>query len=330
MNFKDYFDVDIAFNPEFFKLTSTLLGGTLDKDYLYANSEEYSRFLGEYIWKPVATKIGISNLNDVAFSCLISIDNEVVGDKHLSSRKMHFTLPNYLFAILNKFGFKADELKEAMNEQGYEDILSATKVAIRVKRLKFANIVKEGKASEYYAEIKNEFGKSDNEMIEFAQKQEKNLILIATRIMNLLPIFEKSPDIKQIKSCFEYDTFCLIIAKSILDTDHLQMFKQGVDADFIYIERYLKAIKQYRIQNPDYNCVINIRDTKTGQVTQYSIDDFEKEYQQYLSRFPHKMPRYTTEFEFRGVLRQAGYPKLESFEPKNPASVSKAEAFLKK
>lgn len=209
--------------------------------------------------------------------------------------------------------------------------------------IKYRDVLEKGMASPYYAEysdLYNEYKSCPNESIEdFLNKTKRpqnycevielykeyvsdkkgnmkvsffldGLISGCTKTIvasrQFLEFFSKELKTEELVECFDYDKFCLIAAKSVMDSCIIgEQAKNKVHNSVIYLLQYLQAVRDYRKINPSYQCSITVIDEETNEKKLINIDDVEKYCEELLSRHP--------EFKHRRIEADKIYELLKIF-----------------
>ena len=334
MNFKDYFDINEFFNPSVYNDDKIKLGGFGNYEYLFTNSinlpkkktNMYFEFLEKHFWTPLKMAINIKNIDKEVDAVVLSSTHNIFDTKD-KERRITFSFLSFILSIRKYMGLDKqcyEELDELLNNNGiytYEELYEILKNAIIRRRSIFFDIRNKGTNSEYYIEIRNKLRRLNIEVEEDfwqaiqIQIDECNALLIGMkRIRN---IFSEELPKEELLECFDYDKFCLITAKSALDSSDSR------NSATIYIEKYLEAVKKYRDQNPNYNCTIFLVDSKLSKKIKYTIDDLEREYEDFLTKNPSAIPFNIELTELHNLLRNNGLSEdeIQNFDLSKPENM---------
>ena len=296
MDLQKYFDINELFNPNMF-YTGTVLLGSLDvnSDMLLLNSKTkkgqnlYYEFLRKHYYEPIARILNSKSLS-TAIPPVISLSDEDDGKRHTK-----FSFFKYVEGKLNgtiNRDFYCDELDKLGFGYTQEELNEFLKNMLRSERKKFNSVQNNGRQSSHYQDVLEMYKAYRNmgENIDFdtflkyvISGYEK--ATFATRYY--LEFFDREVPIEELIKCFDYDRFCLIGARSVLDQCiESEQRSNLVHNSAIYVSKYLEAIELVRSKNPKYNCTIKALDVKTGKIRNYTVDDIIEEFQSLLARHP--------------------------------------------
>ena len=301
MTFKDFFDVNILFNPSVYYEGEVILGGDFDfdrpdNDYLLANSKtqkrqnKYAQFLEQSFFKPLENICGSSSLAHTIFP---KISLSVLDQD--SKRKTVFSFSSFLAPQLLVFNASEnlDQLTALGDNASLDDLIQFLKKVIRNERSIYNDVLNKGKNSPYYTDVfdlYNSYMQSTKMSMKFMTFLENMIESCTKRILatrSYKEFFSKEINIEALLECFDYDKFCLIAAQSVLDTCvTTEKLSNQVDNSIVYVKRYLDAVKEFRRYQPNYSCEILGRILPTGRKKMITINDIEQEYEALLARHP--------------------------------------------
>jgi len=323
MTFKEFFDVNILFYPSVYYDGEVILGGELDfggdatNDYFVLNSKVankqnlYMQFLEKYFYSKLKGFLNSDSLAHLIFPkiCLGSD----IEDKQ---RKTTFSFSCFLSPQLTTLNVDENlqKLKELGDKASLSELVQFLKGVIRKERSIYDDVLTNGKNSKYYEEVfelYNSTYQGKGQSIKFSQFLEMLKDGCTKRIMatrSYESFFSKEIDIDSLVSCFDYDKFCLIGAKSVLDAcATTERLSNKVDNSIVYLKSYLDAVDKYRELNPTYDCSIITVDKKTGRKKVITIDDIKKEYQEILTRHPDFKVVLINAEDVSKLLKRYGY-----------------------
>lgn len=328
MKLKDCLDIERIFHPTLFYDGEWMLGGNIDPfgnndDYVMMNSKKkgkvnlYEQFLEEHFYKPLGQLMNSESIVR-AFKPRICFSIDLNGQKRVTL----FSLPNYAIqqiASLVLYDYSLENLFNILGEDCSRDELlnEATKLLQEEKKC-FQDILENGKNSKYYFKAltvyplyikSSNFNQSFDNFIQAKIISLEKLISSNKKCLNL---FEEEIDIQALLSCFDYDEFCLIMARSILDICKLtEQNKNLVDNSVCVVKEYLTAIDKVRKTNKNYYCQIVIPSDKPGRKKIVTVDDIRKEYESLLSRHPEFSFVETNQEQINSLLEYYGFSEEE-------------------
>ena len=239
------------------KLVASLKRGACDEKWSYIDSlksmaninngkNDYQEFLDRYYYTPLRVILKNDDMVD-KFRCGIEY-NPRVG---LTFSKRAF-LKNLVANI--------DELLSYDEEKAFKEI----KRAIRIKKDIYRDVYTNGKKSEFYDFVYNEFGtvKKKVKFDEYVKLCRQKYTRLLNGFVPLLDFLSKPIDVNKFISCFNVDQLYLLSCKSILNSTNNKNNK--VIIDYVDLVNNIKEEKGYNVH-------ITLRGNK------YSISDLLKE-----------------------------------------------------
>lgn len=93
----------------------------------------------------------------------------------------------------------------------------------------------------------------------------------------LIPLFDKTIDLKELENCVDMDKFLLAMTKQLIDITHLTLeTDKAVHNSFVFVEKYMSVVKQVWEQGK-YDLKIDTI-SGTGKSIKYSVGDAIREY----------------------------------------------------
>ena len=317
MIFRDSFDINELFNPNMF-YTGEVLLGSLNSNYdiMLMNSRtkkgnnKYYEFLEKYYYEPLARILDSVSLAHT-IPPIISLCHRESG-----KRTTTFSFLSYVYGKISG-SLAPNEYYEKLENLGLEytqsDLNLFLEDLLRNERKKYFNVKSNGPKSIYYKDIVNLYvmylnsGQkiSFNDFIDFTISGYRKSIR-ATK--DYLDFFNQDINTEELVACFDYDKFCLVVARSVLDgCIAVEESSNLVHNPVIYVSKYLEGVEKMRSKNPNYNCTIRTVDIKTGQPKFYNIDDIIEEYQALLSRHPEFRRYHISKDRIYELLRMYNY-----------------------
>lgn len=286
---------------------------------------------GKNLYMEFLKKIYFEPLSDLCQITRISFfhpDLSFGDDAKTGKRELFFSVPVFARQILSTI---MDDVFEEFysilkNFKSEEDIINFIRDKVRIDRKKYLDVKKNGMNSEHYQQVYKSYldflgaFSKQNQSIgfeEFLTKRERgeSNLLIGLRLYK--SIFEKKINIDALIDCFDYDKFCLTMAKTNL-AECLNIERQTGQVYNIahYLQLYSIAIGEMKKINPNYQCVIEYPDEK-GKLCSYSTEDLLKEYNALLVRHPEFTFTFVDYKACREQLKKLGFDDkfVDSFDP---------------
>ena len=191
-----------------------------------------------------------------------------------SGRTLYFSKRAFLRNII----VNADDVVENGGEKAYKEV----KKAIRERKDAYRDLEANGKKSEYYKVIYNEYSNSGLEITfeEYLKLCKKKYTKLLTGYNAVLDLFDKAINIDTFIKCFDINKLYLFTAYSLLKNseDHLEKYG-NLDYNITILDSYRKLVDGIRADDSLYNSHIIVN----GNVV-YTIDDLFKEYDELQSR----------------------------------------------
>lgn len=191
-------------------------------------------------------------------------------------RRLYFSKRVFLRNVIPNI----DDVLNCSGEVAYKSI----KKALRIKKDMYRDVVLNGKKSDYYDDVINEYNKY-NLKISF----DKYLVISRkkyTRLLNgynaLLDFFNKPIDLNKFVACFDPDQLYLFVCYTLLEMNkkYLDLYSR-LDFTIKYVDEYVKYVKDVRKSCSFYNSHIMLNSDK---MIIYTIDDLIKDYDDILKR----------------------------------------------
>lgn len=327
MKLKEVLDTEELFHPQVFYDGIWLLGGCCldqkEKDYLFLNAlkikgeNAYQQFLEKYYYKPMGELIGSESVAHTNFPKIISM-----VDKNTSKRTIRFSLEGFIYQQLYGLINHKESVQRfetmTQNEESEEKWIELLREEIRADRKMWYDVLHNGVKSPYYDTICQLFlnyAQYFNEDILFNTFLENkirasNKLLVGSKYY--INFFKKEIPLEPLLKAFDYDTFCLVAAKSALDTCELvEQNLQAVDNAIICVRLYLESIQKLRQEKSTYDCSMICIDEQTNYKKTIKIDDIMTAYNHLLARHPEHSFVITSGEEVWNLLRERGFSESE-------------------
>ena len=318
MNLKQIFTPQMIFRPDSFYDGEWSFGGVNNNpedDYLALNSKcvvgknLYFEFLNMYYFNPLSQMLLISEV-DIFYPSI----NYVVDNK-CGIRMTKYSLFMFIDKIIN---FLFEEDKNIINEfmdlldkdVSDDELINFIKLKLREDKKKYSDVLKNGKNSVYYEKIYNDYYNicrnrsfSFEFFVDETIQLESNLLVGSKYYKSF---FDKEINIEALLKCFDYDTFCLVLAKSAMEMC-LEVEKETNLVCNIsnYLYSYVEAVKLLKKEKPNYLCKMSYRED--GKKLVYNSDQLINEFEKFLFRHPEfSFVRYS-EQEVKDFLKQLGF-----------------------
>lgn len=324
MKLKDYLDIEKIFHPTLFYDGEWLLGGTLNlfgenEDYVMMNSKKkgkvnlYEKYLEENYYEPLGALMNSKSMVR-SYKPRISFTYGEKGQK----RVVLFSLPNYVFEqilSLNLFKYSLSDLFDRLGEDcTREQLISESTNLLKEEKKCFEDILINNNNSTYYKDAQEVYQfyvnscNFNNNFNEFIKTKIVSLEKLIISNRKCLKFFEKEIDIKALLDCFDFDEFCLLLARSVLDNCKITEERKGlVDNSVCVIKEYLDAVQKLRKSNKNYYCQIVLPGDKKGRKKIVTVEDIEREYESLLARHPEFSFIETNKEQLESLLSYYGF-----------------------
>lgn len=217
-----------------------------------------------------------------------------------------------------------------------EEALNFIKEKIRDDMKKYLNVQRLGKESPAYDQVYNYYLRfassytniSFKEFLSIRAQASSNLL---SGLRHYKDIFGKQIKIESLVDCFDYDAFCLVLAKTNLD-ECLQVEKQTGKVYNIanYLQMYSLALDVIKNDNPQYRCVIKYP-TVNEKIAQYSSDELIRDYNALLVRHPEFSINYVNIKKCAEMLQKMGFNNefINNFDPSTSIGRETLEMLVK-
>lgn len=317
MSFRDLFDINELFNPNMFYTGEILLGSlNVDEDILLMNAKskqgknKYYSFLQKYYYEPLAHILNSKSLS-YTIPPSISICHGNDGKRHT-----RFSFMTYVYGkisgtlIPNEY---QNELHEIGLDYTEEQLNAFLKNMLRSERKKFDSVKTNGKQSPYFEDVYNLYSmyvKEGSKMSfnEFLDGMISGYVKSTFATRYYLEFFNHEINVDELVQCFDYDKFCLLAVRSILDgCFFVEQSDNLVHNSAIFIIKYLEAVERIRQLNPNYNCSIRAIEVQSGKLRNYTIDDITEEFNLLMSRHPEFKRYHISQTRIDELLRMYNY-----------------------
>ena len=169
----------------------------------------------------------------------------------------------------------------------YDEIATFINKKLKERLRQLKDVERNFGDSQYFSTVLEQYPKKKNDdpvkyryfLTNKVEEQISNIQKMLLILRNLKPLFSKTINVDELLEVVDYSKFCLTISRRIIKNKGL------VPEDIVWISEYLKAVKKYRQSNPEYTCCIEYL-SYDNKIEKYSIDDLEREYNQYLIEHP--------------------------------------------
>lgn len=343
MKLKDILPSEELFHPQTFYEGEWLLGGpnSLDgeKDILILNAKKingknmYEEFLEKYFYTPISDIIGSVSMSRVFFPrILLTEKNE--------KRQVLFSLPIFLCqqlaGLLNASKATEEFLELGSQESSEKDWVTFIKGELKKERKFYYDVFKNGNKSSNYAQVYQlylDYIRYSETEIPFDIFLDGKIsactkLLVASRYYP--DFFSKEIPLEPFLQAFDYDTLCLVAAKSSIDNCKATEKRVNlVDNSIGFVRSYLDSVDELREENPDYNCAIVVIDEETGYRKTIKIEDIERDYKAILARHPEFSFIVTNKQEIETLLKREGMD-TDQFDPSLRRDLKTLESLLLK
>lgn len=317
MTFRDYFDIKELFIPNMFYTGEIVLGSLKpETDMFLMNAEskkgqnKYYEFLQKYYYEPFAKVLNSKSLS-YSIPPVISLCHGNDGKRHVRFSFLSY-VDGKISGTLNPDKYE-EELEQLGLEYTEDDLNLFLKNMLRSERKIFDTVKENGRKSPHYAEVYklyqmyNQAG-SHMKFEEFLDGMISGYIKSTFATRFYLDFFNKEINYEELVQCFDYDKFCLLAARSVLDgCIYTELDSNMVHNSAIFVIKYLEAVEQMRDKNPRYNCSIKAVDLSTGKVRTYNIDDIIEELNALLARHPEFRRYHISQDRIYELLRMYNY-----------------------
>ena len=321
MEFRDFFDVNDLFSPPVF-YTGDILFGMAGPDGLVLNAKQengensYLKFLERYYYKPIISYIGSDS---IARIYPVSIE---VGLNAEEKRIATFSLFKFVHSVFSGFSKDSDSMQKLLtitSNYTTDDLVTLLREELKLERKKHSDVKVNGKKSKYYDsmfELYTEFG-YDGTFENFLEIliNSKTKLIVGTRYFS--DFFSRKIKTDELIDCYDYDKFCLLAARQVLDYALVVESGEGAVHNSIqFVNEYLSRVEEFRKHNPSYNCSIVSNDPNTGKRKAYTIEDIQREYNLLMARHPEHHFVTLTHERVIELLKTFGYDAdfIESFD----------------
>ena len=323
MAFVDFFDCRTFLTPEiYYEATIFIRSGENEQILpvnatITSNGNKYADFIEKYYFSIIKRSLNgrllESYLRYCTFPEIGAYRYNETGEYTRLYKLRYDRSQFFYFILLELLDDNENDRKNIINmldtRNSYDDFINFFRDRLRNKRKKLQDVESEGSSSKNYSEVKTLVPMQEGEKIDAYISRLKSQCALranectsAIRAVRLLKdLFTIPIDIDALIACFEYDQFCLILAKCLLDNKYSDFGSR------LYVEKYLAAVKEYREKNPSYNCSIQLISSATGRKYKYSIADLERDYNRYLVEHPEQVGITITSDEIRSLLTKYGY-----------------------
>lgn len=323
MTLHDLFGPENLFHPEVFYEGEWILGGIqslIDPklDYLVLNSKmsrgknAYETFLEKNYFKPMTDLLNSASVIRPFFP-KIALGVDEKGEKRNVCFSIAYFLHQQMTGFLDSEEAFAGYIKLTQEGATLADCISYIKEAARADRKKYTDVQNKGNKSAFFAAIYQlylNYVRYSSQAIGFPEFLENKIrgttkMIIGARYYP--KFFSKEIDTEALLKCFDYDTFCLVAAKSALDACQETEKDSGqVNNCITYITLYLDAVAELRKSKPKYQADMIVVDEETSTTQHITIDDIKREYEAILARHPEFRLFRTTEEGMEDILRKSG------------------------
>lgn len=306
MSFKDYFPIDMLLNPKVYYdgeiclHSSDIEAFTKPQD---KSSSTYWNFVKKNYMETYLAILEAKNLSpraknlfydtDLANPSIICENHDIDGNEILG-RQLRFGIQP-IVAALSVFFFSEKQNVEIDKEiislliarKPYDEIATFINKKLKDRLRQLKDVERNFGDSQYFSTVLEQYPKKKNEdpvkyryfLTKKVEEQISNIQKMLLILRNLKPLFSKTINVDELLEVVDYSKLCLTISRRIIKSKGL------VPEDIVWISEYLKAVKKYRQSNPEYTCCIEYL-SHDNKIEKYSIDDFEREYNQYLIEHP--------------------------------------------
>ncbi len=328
MRLFDVLSPEDLFHPQMFYEGEWLLGGEFSlsaskTDYLLLNAKTvkgknaYLEFLENHYIRPLAGRIN-SEAVVRPFFPKISLGVDEKKEKRRVTFSLTFFLYEQLSGLLDEEGAMARFSARVATDSEPSAWVEQIKKELRVDRAKYQDVLNRGEKSDYYSLILQmyldymRYAKTTLPMQRFLEGRISSATKLIVGARYYPEFFEKEIDTRALLEAFDYDTFCLLAARSALDGCRVTESRENmVDNAIGYVRHYLDAVKEIRKTNPKYDCRMVILDSDTGRRKTINIADIERETEALLARHPEFSFIKTDDREIATLLRTQGLTEEE-------------------
>lgn len=291
-SFRDYFKIEnvIRILSEF----NVILGGFYfgQSNYLEANTNgnqgknQYKKFLNKYYYSYF---------------------------KKYPDLKQYYSKPDLrlvyqngkLFIIVDYIGFMSDIISDFKfigpkeRKSFFNRLVTYNPESFCSNLLYFLNLEKENykKSLQLNSSIIH-FQTKESKNIGLISPYEKKINRIISMVKETLPLFVTPINYDELFECFNYDTLCLILGKSILDEEKGAYEHQGNLCKQMHIlSHYVNCLNKYRLENRNYFPIIRLNKDK------YTISILFDEYKELV-----KKDTVYTEDYFEDIMSDESFP----------------------
>lgn len=321
MEFRDYFDVGELFTPLVY-YDGDVLFGVVDSEGFVLNSKQkngknlYLEFIEKYYYKPVSLIMDSVSLSK-KYPPIIESRLDDNG-----KRVTTFSLAHFVFSVMRGLvdcSKAMDRIFGFNSTYTSRDLINILREELILDRKKYNDVKTNGKSSMYYNEIYELFTLYDYKegFLSFLESSIRGKTKMIVGCRYFLDFFNKEVKTDELVGCFDYDKFCLLAARFILDNSLISEKSDGLIHNSItYVKRYLEAVSIYKRDFPDYECSVVSNDCMTGKRCVYTISDIQKEYNALLARHPEHNFISVSLDRARELLKTFGYDDefIENFD----------------
>ena len=223
----------------------------------------YEEFLNRYYYMPLNV---IFKGDDIVNTFHVGISSRIGPN----GRSLFFSKKAFLRNVVNNI----DEVVDNNGDVAYK----AIKKAIRIKKDIYRDVFNNGKESQYYNQIMNEYLKygNDNTFEEFVTLCKKQYTRLLNGYNSVISLFDKPINIDKFISCFDINKLYLYTCYQILkyNIDFYNKYS-NIDYSINFLNNYKKIVNDIRKKDSFYNTSIYVVKDKESVV--YTIDDLFKD-----------------------------------------------------
>ncbi len=319
MKLLELLDPEELFHPSIFYDGEWLLGGGfstnfVEDDFLLLNAKTvngenaYQKFLEKNYYQPMQDLLGSSSLARTFFPKIT-----LTVDSSNEKREVRFDIAAFLYqqllGAIDSEGARKRFGDFVSKNDNRNDWVAHIKEELRQDRKIYFEVRDKGPKSPYFGDFYQtylEYIRYSKNMMTFPSFLEARINGITKLIFGIkyyLEFFDKEISTAELLEAFDYDTFCLIAAYSVITCCRFtEKETNTVNNAVIYVRSYLDAIKELRKEKPSYDCFIRVKEPRRI----VRVDDVQKEYEALLSRHPEFSIMETTEEEIASLLRKDG------------------------
>ncbi len=329
MSLINFLTPEDLFHPKVYYEGEWLLGGELvpnssEIDYLLLNAKTvngknaYQEFLERHYYQPLSNMLGSKSLVSSFFPKIALSEKD-------GKRVVCFSMSTFLYQQLLGLYALNEEKQEFLKFQetlstidSENGLIPYIKEELRKDRKIYSDIQQNRTKSPNYGNVYQlyldyiRYSQSMMSFDEFLNGKISGITKLLVASKYYPELFQKELPIDELMAAFDYDTFCLVAARSSLDSCKTTEQRENlVDNSVSYVRLYLDAVERVRQEQPDYDCAMRLIDN-SGKMRKLRIQDIQKEYESLLARHPEFSFIMISNREASNLLRKEGMEEIAS------------------